>query len=371
VVTNHDVTDSGCDDRVLAATAALDTPLLAVDEVVLDANLARMSEFTASAGLTLRPHAKTHKSPDLAHRQIARGAAGLTVATIGEAEVFASAGIADLFIAYPLWITESKARRLRTVMEQADVLLTVDSAAGAEQLAQHLPGARVLVEIDSGHHRTGVHPQRAGDVGHRAMVAGLNVLGAFTFPGHSYQPGRPAGVARQESGALAMAAQSLRNGGIDPVIRSGGSTPSASEADPSVLTEIRPGVYVFGDAQQVELGVCTFAQVALTAVATVVHRESGKVVLDCGSKVLGADQPVWASGGGRLPLFPDARVIALSEHHATVDFANSLMRPDIGDRVRVAPNHVCAAVNLADELMVVDLAGDVTPWPVSARGANS
>ncbi|WP_081906874.1 MULTISPECIES: alanine racemase [Actinomycetes] len=370
-MTHTDSVDSGPDNRVLTATAALDTPFLAVDDAVLDANLARMSEFAAASGLALRPHAKTHKSTELAHRQIAHGAVGLTVATIGEAEVFAAAGITDLFIAYPLWVTESKAQRLRRVMDQAEVLLTVDSAAGAGQLAQHLPGARVLVEIDSGHHRTGVHPQRAGDVGHRAVAAGLKVLGAFTFPGHSYQPGRPAGVARQESGAVAMAAQSLRNGGIDPVIRSGGSTPSASEADPSVLTEIRPGVYVFGDAQQVELGICTFAQVALTAVTTVVHREAGKVVLDCGSKVLGADQPAWASGGGRLPTYPDARVIALSEHHATVDFANSKSRPEVGDRVQVAPNHVCAAVNLANELMVVDLAGEVTPWRVSARGANS
>jgi D-serine deaminase-like pyridoxal phosphate-dependent protein len=357
--------------RVLAATAALDTPLLAVDEPVLDANLARMSDLAGAAGLCLRPHAKTHKSTELARRQIAGGAQGLTVATIGEAEVFATAGITDLFIAYPLWLTETKARRLRAVMDKADLLLAVDSASGAEQMARHLPGARVLVEIDSGHHRTGVHPQRAGDVGHGAVAVGLNVLGVFTFPGHSYQPGRPAAVARQESGALAMAAQSLRSGGIDPIIRSGGSTPSAADADPSVLTEIRPGVYVFGDAQQVELGVCTFAQVALTAVATVVHREAGKVVLDCGSKVLGADQPAWASGGGRLPSFPDARVTALSEHHATVDFANSQLRPEVGDRIRVAPNHVCTAVNLADELMVVDAAGLVTRWPVSARGANS
>lgn len=364
-------TDVDKNGRVLAATAGLDTPLLAVDELVLDANLARMSEFAGAAGLTLRPHAKTHKIPAIAHRQIAGGAVGLTVATIGEAEAFAAEGVTDLFIAYPLWITESKARRLRAVMARAELLLAVDSVAGARQMADSLPGARVLVEVDSGHHRTGVHPQRAGDVGHGAAAAGLNVLGIFTFPGHSYQPGRPAPVAIQESGALAMAAQSLRSIGIDPAIRSGGSTPSATSSDPTVLTEIRPGVYVFGDSQQVELGVCTFADVALTAVTTVVHREAGKVVLDCGSKVLGADQPVWVSGGGRLPAYPDARVIALSEHHTTVDFANSPLRPEVGDRVQVVPNHVCTAVNLADELIVVDDAGQLTPWPVTARGANS
>lgn len=366
-----DGTETGRISRVLAATAGLDTPVVAVDQEVMEANLTRMADFAASSGLDLRPHAKTHKSPTLAARQIECGATGLTVATIGEAEVFAEAGVRDLFIAYPLWITENKARRLRTVMERSQLLLAVDSVAGAALMAQHLPAARVLIEVDSGQHRTGVHPQRAGDVAHGAVAAGLQVLGVFTFPGHSYFPGRTTAVAVQEANALAMAAQSLRSVGIDPAIRSGGSTPSAIHADHAVLTEIRPGVYPFNDAQQVELGVATMADVALTVVTTVVHLDGNKAVLDAGSKAVGADQPAWATGGGRLPEFPEARVTALSEHHSTVDFTDSPDRPALGDRVRLAPNHVCAAVNLADELVIIGSEGTLTRWPVIARGANS
>lgn len=367
----HDDTETGRISNVLAATAGLDTPVVVVDQEVLDANLARMADFAAESGLDLRPHAKTHKSPILAARQLQGGAKGLTVATIGEAEVFSESGVTDLFIAYPLWLTESKARRLRVVMDRARLLLAVDSAAGAAQLAQHLPGARVLIEVDSGQHRTGVHPQRAGDVAHGAVAAGLQVLGVFTFPGHSYFPGRTTAVAVQEANSLAMAAQSLRSVGIDPVIRSGGSTPSAIHADHAVLTEIRPGVYPFNDAQQVELGVCAMSDVALTLVTTVVHLDDNKGVLDAGSKAVGADQPVWATGSGRLPEFPEARVTALSEHHATVDFTDSPERPILGDRLRLAPNHVCAAVNLAEELVIIDCEGTLTRWPVIARGANT
>ncbi|PYE14627.1 D-serine deaminase-like pyridoxal phosphate-dependent protein [Williamsia limnetica] len=363
--------DIGRIDRVLAATAGLDTPVAVVDEAVVEANLDRMAEFASSSGFVLRPHAKTHKSPELAARQISRGATGLTVATVGEAEVFAAAGVSDLFIAYPLWLTENKARRLRAIMDHAEVLLAVDSIAGAARIARHVPGARVVVEVDSGQHRTGVHPQRAGDIGHGAAAAGLEVLGIFTFPGHSYFPGRPVAVAVQEANALAMAAQSLRAVDIDPVIRSGGSTPSVAHADPTVLTEIRPGVYPFNDAQQVELGVCSMSDVALTVVTTVVHLDGNKAVLDAGSKSLGADHPAWTTGVGRLPDYGDARVSALSEHHATVDFTDSADRPELGDRVRLAPNHVCTAVNLADELVIVNRHGTLSRWPVTARGANA
>ena len=136
------------------------------------------------------------------------------------------------------------------------------------------------------------------------------------------------------------------------------------------VDELRPGVYVFGDAQQLELGTCGLDDIALTAVATVVSRRGVRAVLDAGSKVLGADQPPWISGGGRLLHYPDARIIALSEHHATVQFAAGYGTPDLGEKVRVVPNHVCTAVNLADNL-VIDDGERLTRWPVAARGANA
>ncbi len=131
-------------------------------------------------------------------------------------------------------------------------------------------------------------------------------------------------------------------------------------------------MYVFNDAQQLELGVCGDDQIALAAAATVVSRhQAGRFVLDSGSKVLGADAPPWSTGFGRLPGWPDARIVAVSEHHATVVLPPGSAAPALGEIVAVVPNHVCAAVNLADELLVVRDGAVTDTWRVIARGANS
>ncbi|ESV62433.1 alanine racemase, N-terminal domain protein [Mycobacteroides abscessus MAB_091912_2446] len=213
----------------------LDTPFLAVDLAVMDRNIERLAGRLRGTDIQLRPHAKSHKCVEIAQRQIDSGAIGLTVATIREAEVFAEAGFTDLFIAYPLWVTAQKARRLRQVASRAALRVAVDSAASAQQLAEHLGDLplTVVVEVDSGHHRTGVAPDEAGPVAAAARSAGLNVVGIFTFPGHGYTPGQRAEVAAQESHALDTAAASLRAQGIDPSVRSGGSTrPSAQPTTP-------------------------------------------------------------------------------------------------------------------------------------------
>ncbi len=109
----------------------------------------------------------------------------------------------------------------------------------------------------------------------------------------------------------------------------------------------------------------------MTAAATVVSSHGRDLIVDAGSKVLGADQPVWATGAGRLPDHPDTRIGALSEHHATVTFAEDAPLPELGSLVRVAPNHVCAAVNLADVLIVTSGGSVVDQWPIAARGRNA
>jgi len=176
-------------------------------------------------------------------------------------------------------------------------------------------------------------------------------------------------AAADEAAALSKAADALRAVNIEPRVRSGGSTPTAALSESDVLTELRPGVYAFQDAQQAELGSTDLTDIALTAVATVVSRGPDRAVLDAGSKVLSADRPAWTTGFGRLLDHPGARVVALSEHHATVTFDGPA--PAVGERVRVAPNHVCTAVNLADELVIVDGGVEVDRWAVAARGANT
>lgn len=351
----------------------LDTPCLVVDVDRLERNVASMAEATRAVGLAVRPHAKTHKCPQIAQRQIAAGASGLTVATVTEAEVFAAAGVSDLFIAYPVWAAGQRGRRLRVLAERASLRVGIDSVEAAAVLAGALSGtdAQVLVEIDSGHHRSGVRPEEAAEVALGAVRAGLEVAGVFTFPGHGYGPGRREQAATDEAAALKQAARALARAGVEAPVVSGGSTPTVASADPGVLTEVRPGVYVFNDAQQGELGSCCWSDVALTAAATVVSVRGSQVVLDAGSKILGADQPGWATGGGRLLDHLDARIVALSEHHATARFPDGASLPERGQVVRVVPNHVCAAVNLADDLVIVSAGEFVDRWPVAARGANT
>jgi D-serine deaminase-like pyridoxal phosphate-dependent protein len=131
-----------------------------------------------------------------------------------------------------------------------------------------------------------------------------------------------------------------------------------------VLNELRPGVYVFGDAQQVELGTIGFEGVALTVAATVVSHAGGRAITNAGSKALGADRSAWATGYGRVLETPEARIVALSEHHSTIEWPGPL--PSLGSKVLLVPNHVCNAVNLADSYVLTD--GGT--WPVAARGRN-
>jgi len=352
----------------------LPTPVLLVDVDVLQRNIDAMASYADRTGVALRPHVKTHKSPTIADLQRDAGATGLTVATVGEAEVFAAAGHTDLFVAYPLWVDPDRASRIRRLLDRADLTLGLDSVESARRLAAQLgkdvSRLRALVEVDSGHHRSGTDPGEAGAVAEAAQQAGLDVAGVFTFPGHSYSPGVQAEVAAQEGAALARAAAGLRVHGIEPVVVSGGSTPTAAATHTSDLTEMRPGVYVFGDAQQWELGTVTPDRLALTCWATVVSHAGGRVVLDAGSKVLGADRATWATGHGRFLDHPGPRIVMISEHHAVAEWDEGPL-PPLGSRLRVVPNHVCNAVNLVDELVAVQDGVLVDRWPVAARGANT
>ena len=333
---------------------------------MLRANIAAVADRAGAAGVALRPHAKTHKCLEIARLQLAAGATGLTVATVGEAEVFADGGFDDLFIAYPLHLDEDKVRRLLVLAERVAVSIGVDSVEGAERAARLVgrAGIGIVVEIDCGHHRSGVEPAGAQAVARAALRNGVERVGLFTFPGHSYRAGAGrAEAAEDEAAALGAARAAL--GSIEPIVVSGGSTPSLAMTDTTIVDELRPGVYVFNDAQQWELGACTAEQIALTCHATVVSHAGGRAVLDAGSKILGADRAGFATGFGRLLDHPEARIVILSEHHAVADLAGARL-PPLGSVVRVVPNHVCNAVNLVDELVVGE-----QRWAVAARGRNA
>ena len=358
----------------------LDTPAVVVDLDIVEANIAAMATEMRSRGVALRPHAKTHKSIELARMQIAAGAVGITVGTVGEAEVFAAGGIRDIFIAYPVFASRERAGRLRVLADLCELSIGFDSVEGAAAIVEAVRGVarppRLLLEIDSGGHRTGVGPDSAGAVAAKALAlgrpAGVEVVGVFTHAGHGYGgPDVRDAAADQEAAALGEAAASLTAAGVDVSIVSAGSTPTAIRSARGAVTEERPGTYIFGDAIQVGLGSMDAGSVALTVVATVVSTAvDGHFVVDAGAKVLSKDTAAYLDGHGVILGWPDARLVRLNDYHGIAEMPAGSPRPVVGDVVSIMPNHVCPVVNLVDELVMVRGGAIVGRWPVDARGRN-
>lgn len=354
----------------------VDTPAVLVDLDVLEANVRRMAETARRRAVGLRPHAKTHKTVEIARLQMAAGAVGLCLAKTSEAEAFARAGFRDIFLAYPV-IGAEKARRLLALSDAVRISVGVDSEEGARSLASSFHAAgrtlEVLLKVDVGFHRVGVAPENALEVARRvADLPGLRLRGVFSFAGHSYAcptPEEVARVGRSEAQILVAVAGALRAAGLPAEEVSAGSTPTAPHAMalPGV-TECRPGVYVFNDASQVSLGACGIGECALTVLATVVSVPGpGRAVVDAGSKCLSSD-PLRPRAGGHGRLLGRASWIAwLSEEHGVVELAEGEAFR-VGERVRVVPNHACVVVNLADRMLGVRSGRVEAELPVIARG---
>jgi D-serine deaminase-like pyridoxal phosphate-dependent protein len=357
----------------------LDTPCLVVDLDVVDANVRRIADGAAARGVALRPHIKTHKSVALARLQLDGGAVGITVGTLGEAEVMVDGAIEDVFIGYPIWADDIKADRLRRLYERAPSLsVGVDSEAAADRLAAAVAGAgpgplRVLVEIDSGARRSGVtSPEAALSVARRARDAGLDVIGVFTHGGHGYRaPGAGPSAAADEIATLGAAADVLRSDGFAVERISAGSTPTGIHSARGQVTEIRPGTYLLGDRQQFVLGAIPADGCALAVAATVVSTAvDGQVVLDAGAKTLTKDRAAFLEGFGALPAYPDAVVERLFDYHAAVVIPPGSPAPRLGEVVAVIPNHVCPVVEQFDAFVVSRGGASEGRWPVDARGRS-
>ena len=259
----------------------LDTPSLFMDLDRLERNIVRMAAIARDAGVALRPHAKTHKIPQIGHLQLAAGSPGLTVAKLGEAEVFADGGIADLFIAYPLW-GELKWERLCLLARRAQVCVAADSYEVIEGISRtalrHGLRIPVRLEVDSGFQRCGLQtPDEVRALaGRMEGLRGVQLVGLMGFGGHSYAQADAEGirrVARAEAQQLVETAALLREDGFAVPELSAGSTPTAPHvARVPGITEIRPGTYVFSDRDQAALGWGALDDCALTLLVTVVSR---------------------------------------------------------------------------------------------------
>ena len=281
--------------------AALRTPAVLIERPRLDANIRRMQAAADGAGIRLRPHAKTHKSPLVARRQIEAGAIGICCAKLGEAEVFAAAGISDIRLPYPL--QPSNADRVLTLQRAARISFIVDDLAVARDWSQAMQAANaraeVLVKVDVGFHRCGITPDPATAVPFLRDVAalpGLHLAGILSHAGHAYHAHSEEelrGMAESERLAMATLAREARAAGVTIDEVSAGATPPARFSLASgggTFTEFRPGNYVYFDRTMAGLGAATLDDCALSVLATVVSAPApDRIVLDCGSKTLAAD----------------------------------------------------------------------------------
>jgi D-serine deaminase-like pyridoxal phosphate-dependent protein len=363
----------------------LQTPAVLIESSRLSRNLDRMQAAVTARGRRLRPHAKTHKSPLVAEMQIARGAVGICCAKLGEAEVFADAGITDIRVPYPL--NPVNADRVLALASRVAFSFIVDdlSVARAWSDVARRAGRRldVLVKVDVGFHRCGIDPHASDApslVREVAELPGLRFKGLLSHAGHAYGANSDT-----EIEAIACAeARLLRDLAVRSEVPceeiSVGATPTARfSIYQEGVTELRPGNYAYYDRMQVAVGSAAWDDCALTVLARVVSRPAAdRIIFDSGSKTLTSDlikgrgNP--AGHGAVLEDVHGARpddslvIERLSEEHATVRNANGRSRLAIGDLVRIVPNHSCVVSNMVDTVWLVDGDAVLDRLPVAARG---
>ncbi len=356
----------------------LSTPVLTVDLDVLERNLERVAETCRKQGVSLRPHTKTHKTVEVARRQLALGAVGLTVAKVGEAEVFAAAGFDDILVAYPI-MGQEKHRRLATLARARRILIAIDSEAAAHELSRAASAQGgtlgVLVEFDAGGKRCGLEPgpQVVALAKTIEKLPGLKFRGLMSYFGNVWgTPQERRAEAEQVAQRVDRALAAFRAESMPVEIVSGGSTPSLEFARLiSGLTEIRPGTYVYNDLNTYHQGACRLEDCAVRVVATVVSTAvPGRAILDSGSKTLTSDVMSAGpkTGYGYIVEAPDAPIVKLNEEHGLVDTTSSKHGFHVGEVVTIIPNHVCVAVNMHDEIVTLRKGEAVGCWKIAARG---
>ncbi len=359
--------------------ADLKTPALVLDRSVLTRNCEAMAKRAATHGLRLRPHLKTAKSAEVARLATAGQFGGITVSTLAEARYFAARGFRD--ITYAVGIVPGKLEEAARIQrEGARITLIADSAEAVAGTAGRAAGldARfpLLIEIDTGGLRGGVAPDSDELIAlGRAIDAapGLELEGVLTHAGQSYGcqgATQIRAVAEAERAGVVAAAERLRAAGLPCPVVSAGSTPTAVHAERlDGVTELRPGVYVFFDLDQVGIGSCTREDIALTVLASVIghNRRAQRILIDAGALALSKDISAGAFmshvGYGLVcPVGASApmnglHVAEVHQEHgliAAADGAPPYEALPVGAKVRILPNHACITAAAHAAYQVVD-----------------
>ena len=365
----------------------IDTPSLVLDIDIFKANVNELLTICQSHGVSLQPHAKTHRTPEIGLVQQELGCDGLCVAKVGEAEGFADAGVKKITVAYPV-IGASKVERARVLSTSIDLTLAVDSVAGAKSIgevfAAHSQVCSVLLIIDTGLGRDGVLPQDAPKIAQAIdAIPGIKVVGVMTHEGTVY--GAPDKVsmiaaAKKVSEMMVETSQAINSAGVNISRVSMGSSASARvAATVAGVNQIRPGIFAFNDLGQIALGNATLQSCAVRILSTVVSRPtSTTAVIDAGSKSLSADllpakEHRDEYPGHGLIIGKSGWIIErLSEEHGMLKWMgdgepSSL---DIGEQIQIIPNHVCTTFSSLNESVVVSKGEVINRWRTFAPGAS-
>ncbi len=364
--------------------AELPTPCLVLDRTILQRNIDRMANAVARHGVALRPHMKTAKSIDVARLALQGQPGGITVSTLAEAEYFSAHGIADIL--YAVGITPQKLDQVAKLNTAgAQVLVITDDPDMAGAIAAHALPLRTLIEVDTGESRGGVTPGD-DDLLRIASLLGPRLAGVMTHAGHSYS-GRSIAdmvrIAEAERAGVVRAAERLRGAGHAAPIASMGSSPTALHAESLAgVTEVRAGVYMFGDLFQAEIGTNGLDDIAVTVLTSVIGRRPGRLLVDAGGLALSKDRSTEAAprdyGYGLVldlagePLGDTIVRRAYQEHGVIELHAGETSSLRVGDMLRIAPNHTCMTAAAHDRYYVIEGGGEhaidggasvVAVWP--------
>jgi D-serine deaminase-like pyridoxal phosphate-dependent protein len=346
----------------------LGTPFALIDGRRLRANIASMQEAVAGLGAVLRPHFKTHRTLAIARLQREAGAIGLTVATVRQLATVREELDCPVLVSSLLQVDHAVGSLVREACGRGGVIFAIESPRSVELLRGALGPelrAEVMIEVESGCIRSGIAPPMCPALARVAAHQGFDVIGVFSYPGHSYIPGKSREASEQERTALGDAAAALARAGFEPRHVSAGSTPTMPHARSGVATEYRPGTYVFGDRQQLRLGAVERSQLSLSVAATVIAVHGDRVVLDAGGKALGRDAPRWLPGFGQLAGGSEALIAQLHDHHSVIESYRG--EPlGVGDRVAILPNNANSAMALLESAWITEdgeTAHELRPQP--------
>lgn len=352
----------------------LDTPALLIDLDKMEANIGAMANYFSTVNAELRPHLKTHKTPIIAHKQIAAGAIGVTCAKLGEAEAVIHAGIRDVLIANQIVGTQ-KIARLINLAKHSEIMVAVDNSENVQAISEAAAAkgatVRMLVEVNIGMDRCGVEPGKPTLELTEQIHRSPNLVfeGLMGYEGHTVaKPNRAErdAAAREAMQQLIDAKHYLEKHGVEVSIMSGGGTGTFNiTGSIPEMTEVQAGSYVLMDSTYYNVeGIGDHFDCALSVLATVVSRPNpNRMIVDTGLKVLakefGIPQPVGVTG---------IEMTGLSEEHGKMGVSDENVSLKPGDKLEILPTHCCTTVNLHDRYYGIRNGIVESVWEITARG---